>query len=262
MQSKTILAIAVFAMLNAPAQAQDKSSEKDILTIYKGDHSYKEVSVAGKTTEIYVDDKQVAENEVHHYDSLIQALRTEARGDDDYRSDNTWDRSEDERDREQAQREREQVQRDQEQAHRDREQAERDRERDHEQAQREREQAHRDREQAQRDQEQAVRDREQGQRDREQGERDRQEAQEERAMIREIVQYFVDKKVIPDQAHLNAFVLTETSLLVNGVKQPKELQQALKVKYSNWAHNGIAYDNDCINGGLHITVGLSGDCCQ
>ncbi|HEV2481748.1 MAG TPA: hypothetical protein VGS79_18900 [Puia sp.] len=135
MQLKRILAIAAFATFSTLAKAQDKSSEKDILTIYKGAHSYKEVSVAGKTTEIDVDDRQVAGNEIPHYDSLIQVMRTDV------------DDAQGERDREQSQRDREQGQRDREQGQRDREQGQRDRE----QGQRDREQDQRDREQAKRD---------------------------------------------------------------------------------------------------------------
>ena len=82
MQSKTILTIAAFMALHTLTRAQDKSSEKDVLTIYKGPHTYKEVSVAGKTTEVYVDDNRVAEGEVRHYDSLIQVMRTDVNDDD------------------------------------------------------------------------------------------------------------------------------------------------------------------------------------
>lgn len=228
MQSKTILAIAAFASLGTLAHAQDKSSEKDVLTIYKGAHSYKEVSVSGKTTEIYVDDRQVAGNELPHYDSLIQVMRTDVDNED-----------------------------------RDLARSDEENARDEEQAERDREQGQHDREQRQRDREQSQRDREQGQRDREQGERDRQQAGQDRTRVREIVRFLVAKKIVPDQAHLNSLVLTDTALYINGAKQPSEIHQALKEKYPDWAHSGISFGNDCA-AGINIHVGLSGDadCCQ
>jgi hypothetical protein len=181
MQSKTILAVAAFMALHTLTRAQDKSSEKDVLTIYKGSHSYKEVSVAGKTTEVYVDDRRVAGIEAAHYDSLIQVMRTDV--DEDNRDYARRD-GEDQRDEEQADRDREQASRDREQADRNREQADRDREqasRDQEHAQRDRERAQEQRERAQ---EKAERDRERAQekreRDQEKVERDRERAQAER----------------------------------------------------------------------------------
>jgi hypothetical protein len=178
MQSKTILAIAAFASLTTLASAQDKSSEKDILTIFKGAHSYKEVSVGGKTTEIYVDDMQVAQSEAPHYDSLIQVMRTDV----------------DEENRDLA-----------------------------------------------RSDEENARDEEQAGRDREQDERDRARAREDMARMREIIRFLVDKKIVPDQAHLNGLVLTNGALYVNGVKQPKDIHETLKEKYPEWAHYGVTY---------------------
>jgi hypothetical protein len=134
MQSKTILAIAAFTSICALATAQDKSSEKDILTIYDGAHSYKEISVAGKITEVYVDDRLVAGNEIPHYDSLMRVMRTDVDADnrDMARQDeqDEHDEAQAERDREQGQRDREQAIREREQAQRDREQARQDREQD------------------------------------------------------------------------------------------------------------------------------------
>lgn len=282
MQSKTILAIATLATLGTGAKAQDKSSEKDILTIYKGGHSYKEVSVAGKTTGVYVDDKPVAGSEIPHYDSLIQVMRTdvdqqnrdlarsdeedareEAQGDRD-REEGQQDREQGQQDREQGQRDREQGQRDREQGQRDREQAQRDREQaqdEKEQAQRDREQGKQDREQGERDREQGRLDREQGQRDREQGQRDREQAQKDREQMREMIQFVLDKKIVPDQAHLNGLVLTDSTFYVNGVRQPKDFHQALKAKYPDWAHYGISYGNGCA-AGVNIHIGDPDSCCQ
>src|SRR6185437_5539683 len=219
MQAKTILAIATLATLGTGAKAQDKSSEKDILTIYKGAHSYKEVSVAGKTTEVYVDDKPVAGSEIPHYDSLIQVMRTDV------------------------------------------DQQNRDLARSDEEDARDEAQGENSWEQGQRDRKQGQRDRKQGQRDREQGQRDREQAQKDRAQVREIIQFVLDKKIVPDQAHLNGLVLTDTAFYVNGVKQPEAIQQTLKAKYPDWAHNGISYGDGCA-AGVNIHTANTENCCQ
>ena len=251
MQSKIILAIATLATLGIGAKAQDKSSEKDILTIYKGAHSYKEVSVAGKTTGVYVDDKQVAGGEIPHYDSLIQVMRTDV---DQENRDLARSDEEEARDDAQGERDREQGQRDREQGQREREQAQRDREQD-------REQARRDREQGDRDREQGRLDREQGQRDREQGERDREQAARDRARMGEIIQFALDKKIVSDQAHLNGLVLTDSAFYVDGVKQPKDFQQTLNERYPDWAHYGVSYGDGCA-AGVNIHIGGHDYCCQ
>ena len=275
MQSKTILAIALLVAFHTLATAQVRSSETDILTIYKGPHSYKEVSVAGKTTEVYVDDKKVETGELPHYDSLIQVMRTDVdeQNRDQAREDEQAGRDQEqaERDQEQAVRDREQAVRDREQAVREQEQAEREREQDHAQADRDRAQAEQDRIQAQRDRAQGEqdriqrerdraqgeRDREQGQRDREQGERDRARAEADRAAMRDILQYLVEKKVVADAEHVNSLVLTDTALYVNGVKQPNEILQPLKEKYSGWSHDGVSYGNcNCSSPDTFIHIDL------
>jgi hypothetical protein len=148
MQLKAMPAIALFMAFQTLATAQVKSSETDILTIYRGPHSYKEVSIGGKTTEVYVDDRKVAADELPRYDSLIQAMRSDV--DNDHRD----------RDRED------------EQMDRDQERAQRDRERDQEHASRNRERA------------QAQQERAQAQQERAQA---RQERQQDRAAMRDII---------------------------------------------------------------------------
>lgn len=268
MQSKTIPAIALLVAFHTLATAQVKSSETDILTIYKGPHSYKEVSVAGKTTEVYVDDKKVETGELPHYDSLIQVMRTDV---NEQNKDQAREDEQADRDQEQAERDQEQAERDREQAVREQEQAEREREQDHAQADRDRAQAEQDRIQAQRDRAQGEkdriqgerdraqgeRDREQGQRDREQGERDRARGEQDKAAIRDILQFLVDKKVVSDPEHVNSLVLTDTALYVNGVKQPNELLQPLKEKYSGWSHDHMSYGNcNCSSPDTFIHIDL------
>jgi septal ring factor EnvC (AmiA/AmiB activator) len=157
MQLKAMPAITLFMAFQTLATAQVKSSETDILTIYRGPHSYKEVSIGGKTTEVYVDDRKVAADELPRYDSLIQAMRSDV--DNDHRDRDREDEQMD-RDQERAQRDREQAQLDREHAQRDQERAQRDRERDQEHASRNREraQAQQERAQARQEREQADRD--------------------------------------------------------------------------------------------------------
>jgi colicin import membrane protein len=263
MQLKTIPAIAFLVAVHTLATGQVKSSETDILTIYKGPHAYKEVSVAGKTTEVYVDDKKVAAGEIPHYDSLIRVMRTDV--DADNRDQATEDEQEG-RDQEQAVRDQEQAARDREQAVSDPEQAARDQAQavhEQEQAAREREtdrsQAERDRAQGEIDRAQGERDREQGERDRAQGERDHARAEADMAAMRDILHFLVDKKVVSDPGHVNSLVLTDTALYVNGVKQPNEIHQPLKEKYSDWAHNGLSYgDCNCEAYNTFIHIDLPG----
>jgi flagellar biosynthesis GTPase FlhF len=281
MQSKTILATACLLAFQCLAHAQEKSrsSETDILTIYKGSHTYKEVSVAGKTTEVDVDDQKVPVNEMQHYDSLIQVMRKDVNEwNADYRArDDEWEQRDQERaqrNQEQAQRrqeqaerqqerDQEQAERQQEQAERRQEQAERQQERDQEQAERRQEQMERDQERAQGelDREQGERDRAQGELDRAQGERDREKAREDMAAMRQILQYLVDKKVVAHAEDVNGLVLNDSALYVNGNKQPNDIYQALKDKYADWAHYGFSYGN-CQAPNTHIHMDLFGGCCR
>ena len=285
MQSKTILAIACFTVLHTLVQAQDKSTEKDVLTIYKGAHSYKEVSVAGKTTEIYVDDKRVSDNEAPHYDSLIQVMRTDVDADN---RDRTWEDRQEARDQEQAERDQERAERDQQQAERrqqqaerQQEQAERERERaqeqreraqERDQEQRERDAAQRERDQAQADQDriqarservQAENEREQAKLDRIQARFDRDQAKEERAMFHNLIQFLLDKHIVADRDHLSSLVLTDTSLYVNGVKQPQDIHRTLKEQYGQGAQRGLSYgDSQAPGTSMFFSRHYYSDCCQ
>ena len=306
MQSKTILVIACFTALHTLVQAQDKSTEKDVLTIYKGAHSYKEVSVAGKTTEVYVDDKRVSDNEAPHYDSLIQVMRTDVDGDG---RDRTWEDRQGARDQEQAERDQERAERDQQRAERQQEeqernqeraeraqeqaenrqqqterqheQAERDRERaqeqreraqERDQEQRERDAAQRERDQAQADQEriqarseraQAENEREQAKLDRIQARFDREQAKEERAMFHNLIQFLLDQHIVADRDHLSSLVLTDTSLYVNGVKQPQDIHRTLKEQYGQWAQRGLSYgDSQAPGTSMFFSRPYYSDCCQ
>ena len=288
MQSKTILAIAAFTALHTLAKAQDKSTEKDVLTIYKGAHSYKEVSVAGKTTEIYVDDKRVADNEASHYDSLIQVMRTDVDVDNRnrVREDEQEDRDQEqaernqrqaEREQEQAERQQEQAERNQERAERQQEQAQRDQERAQErteraQEQRERDAARQEQDRAQADQEriqarseraQAENEREQAKIDRIQAKFDREQAKEERAMLRNLIQFLVDKHIVADRDHLTNLVLTDSVLFVNGAKQQAEIHQTLKEQFARWAQCGLSYgDSQAPGTSMFFSRRYYSGCCE
>jgi hypothetical protein len=261
MQFKTIPAIAFLAAFHTLATAQVKSSETDILTIYKGSHAYKEVSIAGKTTEVYVDDKKVAADEIPHYDSLMRVMRTDV---DEENGDQAREDEQAERDQEQAERDQEQAVRDREQAEKDRGQAQNDQEqaaRDREQGERDRAQGEQDRIQGERDRGQGEIDRAQGERDRAQGERDHARAEADMAAMRDILHFLVDKKVVSDPEHVNSLDLTDTALYVNGVKQPNEILEPLKEKYRGWSHDRVSYGNsncNCDEPNIFIHIDLPG----
>ncbi|GGA97894.1 hypothetical protein [Puia dinghuensis] len=214
---------------------------KEILAGHLDGHSYKLVSVYNKATDLYVDNRQIDKKDWSKYDAIVERLKTTI----------TDDEAEEARDMAQAQRDREQADRDREQGERDREQAEHDRvqgdhdreqaEHDREQGARDREQASRDREQAQQDREQASRDRDQAEGDREQAERDRAQAAEDRAMLRQLIDYLVDQKIVPNAQSLTSLVLTDTTLTVNGTIQSQDIFKAVKDKFGSWARHGLSY---------------------
>jgi len=64
-------------------------------------------------------------------------------------------------------------------------------------------------------------------------------AQEERALG--VVTDLVKEKVVPNAASVKWFGLSDTELIVNGQKQPQELQQKLKAKYGIHENYGLYY---------------------
>src|ERR1700722_6375826 len=138
-----VLGIGINAVAKGQASQHDPlpTSGKENLTTYQHGHVYDIVSVNDKTIGLEADNKRIEPADFHLYDSIIKAIRS------DFREDNDRDADE----RAQEKRDWEQYQRDQEQAERVREQSVRDRAR-----------AEQDRKQAEREQEQAVREREQG----------------------------------------------------------------------------------------------------
>jgi colicin import membrane protein len=252
-----VLGIGINTVAQGQASQHDPlpTSGKENLTTYQHGHVYEIVSVNDKTIGLEVDNKRIEPADFHRYDSIIKAIRSDFREDNDRDAD---ERAQEKRDWEQYQRDQEQAERDREQSVRDRAQAEQDRkqaDRDQEQAVREREQGEREREQDQkqaaRDREQAEHDREQGQRDREQGERDREAAKEERREMRNFIRELVDEKVISDVQSLNSLIFTNTELVVNGTKQSPQILQKLKDKYPAWAKAGLTY-GDCEMQGTSI----------
>jgi colicin import membrane protein len=245
-----ILIIGISAVAKGQTSRPDsaKTSGKENVTTYQQGHVYEMMMVDDKMIGLEVDNKRIDPADFHRYDSILKAIRTEFREDNDRQEE---ERAQEKRDWEQAGRDRVQADRDREQAVQDRAQGEQDRkeaERDQEEAVRDRAQAMQDQQQARQDQQQAIkdrqqgeRDREQGQRDREQGERDRQEAEAERRMMRDLLDDLVAEKIAPDVKSINSVVLTDTELVVNDKKQSPQLQQKMKDKYGKWAKHGIFY---------------------
>jgi colicin import membrane protein len=117
----------------------------------------------------------------------------------------------------------EQAKRDGEQAARDKEQAARDRE----QAMRDKEQAVRHKEQEARDKEQAVRDKEQAVRDKEQAVIDKRESR----LMEKFIEELIIEKIIKNRKELDSFQLSDSELIVNGIKQSTALHEKLRDKY-------------------------------
>ena len=252
-----ILIIGITAVAKGQTGRPDsaKTAGKETLTTYQQGHVYDIMLVNDKIIGLEVDNKRVEPADFHRYDSIVNAIRTEMKEDNDREKE---ERAQQKRDWEQAARDREQADRDREQEVRNRQQEEKNREQDErnrEQDKRNKEQeekdriqekenwkqAQRDREQAQHDREQGEKDRIQGQRDREQGERDRKEAELERRMMRELLDDLVTEKIAPDVKSINSVILTDTELVVNDKKQSPQLQQKMKDKYAKWVKRGISY---------------------
>src|ERR1700759_685213 len=80
MRSALLLSLGFLAFAH-PAKSQNagRSSETDILTIYKTSHVYKIVTVGDKMTEFDVDDEKITGNGLSKYDSLIAQLKEDLR---------------------------------------------------------------------------------------------------------------------------------------------------------------------------------------
>jgi colicin import membrane protein len=212
----------------------DSASGKEVIETHTRGHYYQITSIHNKTTELYIDDKKIAESEYPKYAAVVEKIEFQVREDE---RQGRLDREQGERDRKQGELDRAQGDRDREQGDRDREQGERDRK-----------QGELDREQGERDREQGDRDREQGERDREQGQWDRQQAADDRAMMRSLVSYIVTEGIVPNTESLKSMVLTDTAFIVNGVKQSEKLLITLKDKFGVWARNGLSYGDHQAHG--------------
>ncbi len=157
------------------------------ITLFKNGEVYKIKVVNEKITELLIDEKKIAEEDYHKYQSLVKDILLQLKKDEEQavkdRAQAELDRKQAERDREQAGRDREQAVKDRAQAELDREQAGRDKlqaEKDRQQSVKDRAQAELDRQQADRDKLQAEKDRQQSIKDRAQAELDRKQADKDR----------------------------------------------------------------------------------
>ncbi|WP_315816706.1 hypothetical protein [Paraflavitalea speifideaquila] len=257
------------------------------ITMYKNGEVYK-IRIAGeKITEMFIDDKKVAEDDYPKYAGLVkdvlaqlkrdeeQAARDRAQAEldrkqaDRDREQANKDRSQAELDRQQADRDKLQAVRDRQQAVKDRAQAEQDRqqsdrdklqaERDRQQAIKDRAQAEQDRQQADRDRLQAVRDREQAARDRIQADKDRaqaeidrKQAEEDRKMVAALIDDLIKENVIKDKEDLVVLQLTDEALIINDKKQPAELHQRFKTKYLKSSRSRFLYTNNGSRRGFSV----------
>jgi hypothetical protein len=194
------------------------------ITMQKDGDDYRIRIVNDKITELYINDKKIAEEDYGKYEPMIKELREQMK-----------------RDREQAARNREQAAIDRQRASRDREEAQRHRER-----------ATRDREQANKNRERAGRDREQAERNREQAQIDRKRAAEDRKLLHDLIDDLVKENIIKDKEDVQEIELSDESLIVNDKKQAAELHRQFKAKYLKKPGSRLTFTNGTDGRSLQI----------
>ncbi|HEY4335591.1 MAG TPA: hypothetical protein VGM89_06825 [Puia sp.] len=218
---------------------------KDILAAHIGSHFYKVVNVYEKPSEVYVDDKRIADDELTQYNAIIERIRTSVKDDDEEREMRQMvrDRRQSERDARQAEHDREQQTRDKEQQKRDRVQQKMDQfqqKLDLEQQKHERDQEKREREQEKREREPQKRD--QGPQDYDSSEQEqREQSAEDRQMLKKGIQLLVDEHIINNSQNLKTLILTDSDVSVNGVRQPQNVYQQIRSRLGDWATHGLSY---------------------
>jgi hypothetical protein len=253
----------------------------ETLIDYQDDvHRHKIRMKESKIVEMYVDGKKVPEQDFSKYDAVVKKILLQVEKD---REQADKDRIQADKDRQQADRDRDQADLDRQQADKDREQMkvrrekseadrfqyEKDRERlvqekkeiqnEREQTEISRNQATRDREraamdtkQAEKDRSQAGRDREQADRDRSQAELDRKQADADRKLMEAMINEVVTEKMADNKEAIKSLILSDTELLVNGIKQSDSLHNKFKTKYLKKAGNRISYKNSGGSKGISI----------
>ena len=203
------------------------NGESDINYRDSGGHSYHFNLKNDVVTNLSVDGKVIPEKDYPKYDATIKKIKEEIK-----------------KDREEAELDRQQAVKDQEEAEKDRVEAEKDQQEaieEQKQAEIEREHAQEDMKQAELDRKQAELDRKQAEVDRKQAEVDRKLAEEDRRIFKGLVADLIDAKVISSEEKLFSLKVTNTNLIVNGVKKSASLQQKLKTKYLVGKHTEVNY---------------------
>jgi colicin import membrane protein len=212
----------------------------------------------GKLTSLTVDGAAIPQANWSKYGDTIAAIRLQIK----------VDREQADRDMQQARRDQQQARRDMQQAHIDRQLATRDAaqaaqdravaKRDQVQAMqeqiqakqdeaRDQAQAKRDQEQAAQDQIQAKRDQEQAHLDRIQADKDRRQAEEDAKLVKNLVNDLVSDKIIGSEKALKSLTLNSTELIVNGQKQPADVQKRYAEKYSRFSSYNLTIGDDGSN---------------
>jgi len=258
----------------------DSASATQRLTIYKNGEVYKVKVVNDKITEIFINDKKIAESDFGQYESMINRIREQIKKDEEQaardRAQAALDRKQAEKDREQAEKDRAQAMKDRAQAELDRKQAEKDRaraeedrkqhgkdveqaEKDRAQAVLDRKQADKDRAQAELDRAQAVKDRAQAEKDREQAVKDRAQAEidrkraaEDRKLLADLIEDLIKENIIKSNDDLGIVVLSNESLIVNDKVQSAELHRQFKSKYLKTPNTRLIYSRSTNNTNFSI----------
>jgi len=258
MKSTVILTVLLTTMAGLQynnANAQQKTETRSIMISNEGEsqisttedgHRYRMKLNGSKLTELYVDDKKIAEEDFSKYDSLVKRMLVQIEK----------DRKQAEKDRAQAEIDRQQADKDRERADLDRKQAEKDRlvaEEDRKRADLDRARADEDRKEAEKDRAQADLDRKQADKDRVQADLDRKQADKDRKLVDDMLNELVTEKIIEDRDAIKSLTLDNNELSVNGTKQSPEIHSRFKKKYLKDSQSQIKYQNSEGFRGMTIT---------
>jgi hypothetical protein len=191
--------------------------------------------VDDQVTELTIDGKKIAPDNMHLYAELIDAVKKQLAA---ARAQAEEDRKQAALDRIQAEKDRAQAEKDRQLAQQERDRAEKDRER----LKIERQQADRDRQQAMNDRAQAERDRQQAVKDRAQAEVDRKHAEEDRALIRSLLEMAVKEGLVANED--TRLELSAEGFWINDKKQTDAIHNKYKASFLKKTGSRISFSRN------------------